>query len=624
MRSLMITIAIVATVGDPVGVRGSESGIGSRNVLYRTPNPESPIPARDAALVAAASTQVVTVDQTIQLPSTPQLPPGVQLPSRDQGPQRTGTSKLRGRIVNIETGTPLRRAQIRATAPEIQVTRATTSDAEGRYEFNDLPAGRYTVNVSKGGYVSLSYGQRRPNEQGKPIELAEGQVLEKVDLALPRGSAISGRVLDEFGEPVAGVSVQAMRYRFFNGQRRLVPAGGATSATDDLGQYRVYGLPPGEYAVSATMRPGLAVMANSEGSDRSAYAPTYYPGTQQPTEAQRLNVSVGQDLSNISFALIPTRAAKVSGTVLDSTGRPLAGESISIRQEIVTPAGGGATGTAIMMFSNTGSAIRPDGSFTLTNVAPGDYFLDVRTRSAAEPEFASVPISVAGDDIIGVSIVTSKGATVRGQIVFEGGAPPTLKPDAVQVSQLVLDQNRSMAPMGQAPRTNDDWTFELKGVAPGLRTFRVQRAPASWIVKSVTLNGDDITDKGYEFKGNEEMSGLQIVLTSLISEATGSVSDAKGNPSREYTLVAFSTDRDRWTIPQTRYVKIGRPDQEGRFRIRGLPAGEYYAIALDYLEPGEESDPELLERLKGSASAQKFTIGNGETKSLVVKMLAGS
>jgi carboxypeptidase family protein len=566
----------------------------------------------------SAPAQIVTADQQIQLPSAPQLPGGVQIPPRDQSQQRTGTARLKGRIVGADSGSPLRRAQVRATAGEIQVTRNTTTDAEGRYEFNDLPAGRYSLNVSKGGYVTLSYGQRRPNEQGKPIELADGQVIEKVDMSLPRGSAISGRILDEFGEPVAGVTVQAMRYRFSNGQRRLVPASGSGSTTDDLGNYRVYGLAPGEYAISATLRGGVFMASGDSPADRSSFAPTYYPGTQQSAEAQRLTLGVGHDATNISFALIPSRAARISGTAFDSAGRPLVGQSISIRQEIVGPSPAGGTGTMVMMFSTAGSAVKPDGSFTLNNVAPGDYFVEARTRNTDEPELASVPVTVTGDDITGISLVTSKGATVRGQIVFDGGIPATVRPDAISVSQLSLDPSRSSMTGIQPPRTNDDWSFEMKGIAAGLRTFRVQRAPASWVVKSVMLNGNDITDKGYEFKGTEEVSGLQIVLTSLISEVVGTVTDPKGNPAREYTLVVFATDRDLWTIPQTRFTKLGRPDQEAKFRVRGLPAGEYYAVALEYLEAGEEGDPELLERLK--TNAQRFSVGEGETKSLTVKL----
>src|SRR6185503_12852227 len=123
----------------------------------------------------------------------------------------------------------------------------------GRYEFRDLPAGRFNVSVSKSGFVTMSYGQNRPFEPGRPIELAEAQKMEKADVALPRGSVLAGRVADEFGEAVAEAEVTAMRMQFSNGRRRLVPSG-RNGTTNDLGQFRIYGLPPGEYYVSATLR----------------------------------------------------------------------------------------------------------------------------------------------------------------------------------------------------------------------------------------------------------------------------------------------------------------------------------------------------------------------------------
>src|SRR5687768_2074317 len=119
------------------------------------------------------------------------------------GPGRfkTGTGRIRGRVVSGETGSPLRRAQVRISGPEIGAKTALT-DSEGRFEFRELPAGRFTVNATKSGFVTVQYGQTRPFESGKAIELTEGQVLEKTDLSMPRGSVISGRILDEFGDPV--------------------------------------------------------------------------------------------------------------------------------------------------------------------------------------------------------------------------------------------------------------------------------------------------------------------------------------------------------------------------------------------------------------------------------------
>src|SRR5204863_4311386 len=123
--------------------------------------------------------------------------------------------------------------------------------------FGDLPAGRYSVSVSRNGYVALQFGQQRPFESGKPLELANGQTADKIDFALPRGGVIAGRITDEVGEPLAGTGVRAMRYQYQpEGQRRLMPVGTIFGiVTDDLGQFRVYGLMPGSYVVSASVNP---------------------------------------------------------------------------------------------------------------------------------------------------------------------------------------------------------------------------------------------------------------------------------------------------------------------------------------------------------------------------------
>ena len=171
------------------------------------------------ALLTAPPAQAgqVQIRQQIQV-APPQ--PG-DMPMMVPGRQaKTGTGRIRGRILSSETGGPVRRAQVQISGPDIG-SKAAMTDAEGRYEFRDLPAGRFNLSVTKSGFVSMQYGQKRPFEPGRPIELAEAQPLDKADVSLPRGSVLSGRVLDEFGEPVADASVEAMRLQFLNGRRRL-------------------------------------------------------------------------------------------------------------------------------------------------------------------------------------------------------------------------------------------------------------------------------------------------------------------------------------------------------------------------------------------------------------------
>src|SRR5262249_13714008 len=137
-----------------------------------------------------------------------QTPPQTQTPPRDNAqPVPPATAIIRGHVVGAENGQPLRKAQVRIMSGELRENRLATTDADRKYEFKEVKAGRYTVNASKGSYVSLAYGQTRAFEPGKPLEIAAGQLVEKVDFALPRGAIITGRVIDEFGEPLPDAMV---------------------------------------------------------------------------------------------------------------------------------------------------------------------------------------------------------------------------------------------------------------------------------------------------------------------------------------------------------------------------------------------------------------------------------
>src|SRR5206468_654593 len=153
---------------------------------------------------------------------TPGAPVQPGTPRRDNQ-QKPGSSVIRGRVFAADTGQPLRKAMVRAFAPELREQRLATTDEQGRYEMKELPAGRYSLNASKGSYVALSYGQTRPFEGGKPLEILDAQTVEKVDFSLPRGAVITGRVVDEFGEPVADTQVMPVRSVNQGGRRRMMP-----------------------------------------------------------------------------------------------------------------------------------------------------------------------------------------------------------------------------------------------------------------------------------------------------------------------------------------------------------------------------------------------------------------
>lgn len=239
-----------------------------------------------------------------------------------ESPQK-GTATLRGFVVAADSGNPLRRAAIRASSQDGRSNGVTTTDAQGRFEIKELMAGRYTVWANKAGYVSMTFGQRRPEQPGTVLDVLEGQIVEKITLSLPRGGVIVGRLSDEFGEPIAGAQVQAMRPRFTNGGRRLMPFG-MSAMTDDLGAFRIYGLTPADYYVSASVRSnnimGGPATITTTGMD--GFATTYYPGTPDVNGAQRVVVRVAQETTGVIFALSSARLSTLRGRVASSTGEP--------------------------------------------------------------------------------------------------------------------------------------------------------------------------------------------------------------------------------------------------------------------------------------------------------------
>ena len=591
---------------------------------------------RIAAVCACAL--LVSIDLHAQqqiIINGPDLP--VPLPGMGPRQPKTGTGRLRGRVVSAETGGPVRRAQIRILGPDIGSKSAMT-DGEGRYEFRDLPAGRFNMTATKAGYVTIQYGQTRPFETGRPIDLAEGQLMDKADFSMPRGSAISGRLVDEFGDPIADALVSAMRSAWAGGRRRLQSTG-RTAQTNDLGQFRIYGLSPGDYYVSATFR-GADIMAmeinmsalagggasgGPTGSvPNSGYAATYFPGTQNGAEAQKITLGVGQEAQNTDFALLPVKLAKITGTVISSEGKPVEGSMINAAPR-------NSEGAGMMMMSGSGRSDK-NGNFTISNVSPGEYTLQTRAvqimtsgggdnmmftarvgvgMDGGESETGTLPVTVNGEDLSNVVIVTSKGATATGHLTFEGGAKPTTLTN-IRVTASPVDMDGPMVAFAGPGSVKADGTFELKGLS-GTRIVRVASLPAGWTLKSVRVNGNDITDSGMDFKAGESVTGVDVVLTSKLTEVNGTVK-AGSSPAKDYTLVVFSDEPQKWSVPNSRYVAGVRPDQEGRFQIKNLPPGGYLAIAVDYLAQGEWNDPDVLERLK--AKATSFSLDEGQTKTL--------
>jgi hypothetical protein len=516
-----------------------------------------------------------------------------------------GTSVIRG-VVMSDAGAPVRRAQVRANVSGMPGSRATTTDAQGRFELRDLPAGRWTVSASKPGFVTQRYGQRRPFETVSPLELGDGQRVQ-ADFALLRGGVINGRVQDDLGDPVANARVMVQRRQMIDGRRRMVNVG-VTDETDDTGAFRLYGLAPGEYYVSAILRAN----PSEQPGDTTGYAPTYYPGTGNSNEAQRVAVGAGEEVS-IGFSLLPVRLVRVSGTVVSQGGDAVGG--------MVQLMSANDTGEGQMNILAGG--IQGDGSFTIANVAPGSYVLNARSgarigggrggpREASAVEIGSVPLVVGDSDVSGVAINLTRGASIAGTVVTEGNSQLNLSTLRISARQIRNAPGQAFNASG----VGANGSFQLSTLT-GTVALRVENVPAQWMVKSVVIGPTDVTDGAFELRGTEQITNARIVVTDRVSELNGTVSLGKQD-AKDYSVVAFAEDATRWAFP-TRFVRMARPNSQGGFTVRGLPGETYLVAAVDSLEEGEWQDPEFLERLRDAAT--RVTLRDGETKTVSLQLL---
>lgn len=523
------------------------------------------------------------------------------------------TASISGKITTSDTGAPIRGAEVRLSI-DGRYSRLATTDGDGRYELRDLPAGEYTLVVSRTGFTTLSYGQRRPFEAATRIALTEGGSAE-ADVALIRGGVIYGHLLDQYGEPLAGTRVQVLRSRVVRGQRRLQSVG-AADQTDDTGAFRIYGLPPGDYYVAAAAGMGDQVKRDP---------PTYYPGTANFASAQTIAINAGQEAS-ADFQIADIRNARVTGIVVNASGNPVAA-MVNLTSETVSSGPGLDGGPAPFQIH---ADARADGTFSLENVPPGPYSLtamvmpgpvgpDVFGTSNGPqtpgemmrrmPEQVATQLVVNGDDVSGITLVTRAGSVLNGSFVADYGVTTPL-PRGLRISPRSTTMGVAMT-MGNG----SGGEFQLVGLV-GPFTFNVQGIPDGWTVKSILLDGRDISDELVDMRGSE--STLRVVMSDRASSVVGNVQSR--SDSVDYNVVVFPEDPTKWTYP-SRYIKTARTDAQGRFRIADLPGGErYMAAAIDYLEDGEQDDAQFLERLR--ARATSFALSEGQQRSLLLDPIA--
>lgn len=512
---------------------------------------------------------------------------------------QTSTGVIRGRVVSAETGAPLRRARVVLNDGQ-KDARAVSTETDGRYEFEGLGAGRYTITASKAKHVTFQYGQRSGHETGRPVDVGDGEVVDRIDVALPKGGVIAGHVFDDLGEPADYIRVAAMQVRYFDGRRQIVPLASSYVRTNDLGEYRISGLAPGRYYVGTA--PPVADSVPRPRAGR-VFAASFFPGTSSLADAQAIDIEAGQERTDANFPLVVSRPLKAVGIVMDRRGRPAGGVSVYAKQVM---------GRGGYFIAARGDA-QANGVFAIQDLAPGEYTLSVErtNRTTDAEESATERITIGSADVEGIVMTLAPMLRVTGRIRAEprGATMPLLK----DVSVVAHPLPGSATSQESSTWIASDGTFQFGNTIAGPTRFALNGLPAGWALKAVVYAGRDVID-GLNVR--EDVSGLELVLTNVGTTLSGAVTDPDNRPVDDYAVIVFADDASRWDNP--RYLATARPDQNGRFSVRGLPAGNYLAIAVREVEEGAASDPEYLERLR--LDATKLTVRDGETTSVELKI----
>jgi uncharacterized protein (DUF2141 family) len=580
-----------------------------------------------------------------------------------------GTGSISGLVVTDETPPqPVRRAVVTLTGAELRPSRGAITDDEGRFAIGGLPPGRFVLTAMRPSFITSTYGSKRPGRPGTPVLLTAGQT-QNVVVRIWRGAVIAGVLRDDTGEPVAGVPVTAVRVSGSGGGQSLTLTNNG-GVTDDRGEYRIFGLEPGTYTVSA--RPSSAggtspmiALATAEvdaalealkagkppgsaASNRPAetstsarpfdYSPIYYPGVPARTDASPIALVAGQEVTGVDFALQRIVTLVVEGQVTRPDGQPGAGAQVQL-----TPAG--SIDFATEQESILSATAGPDGTFRFRQVTPGNYTLFTRAPAQPAPPqttvtsgivqagvrglqlWATSTLSVASD-LSGIALTLRPPLTMSGRVRFDSAEtkpPANLAQLRVTLFPPELQKVRSGVPIRTIafvpPGTvRADGTFELTNVVPGRYVLGIS-GPAlegtGWWAKSAMLGGRDLLDGRIEITSDTNLSGVDVTFTDRRSELSGTLQTAAGEAASDVFVIAYAADRNL-RGPNARRVQAVRPGVDGKYVIKDLPAGEYLLAAVTDVDQDEWQDPAFLDRLQ-SASV-KLTIAEGEKKTLDLRI----
>jgi len=527
---------------------------------------------------------------------------------------------IEGLVTKDPGGEPVKKALIELIA-ENQAEGGdytAVTGANGVFHVEGILPGRYRLFIERTGFLEVDKHHARSD--GRVLTLGSGQLLKDVHIRLQAASIVVGRVTDEDGEPMANVQVAVLRQTFVLGRSRMEQAG--AEHTNDLGEFRVAGLPAGTYYVCVSPPPdfkslieavGAAATAQNGANKSSApqkpatsYQATYYPGTPDRRAATPIALHPGDEFP-VNFLLTPTPSLSIQGAVVNLPPHSTAGIMLQSRD---------------FNLVLNGAEMHKDGSFVIRDVAPGAYTIVATVEDAGVPMLARQSLLLGSNSVEGLRLSPQPGGWIHGSVRFEGrgdGARPdpsqvflTLSPADGEDSASSFFGGDVFSPLAHAAR---DGSFEWKGVPPG--KYYVQLAGGGdndLYLKSVLAGGREMQDWGISVSGGSVV--LDLVLSPNGASVEGVVTDYDDTPVANAVIVAVPEMRLR--ARTDRYYKTVS-DQRGHFTLHGVRPGEFTLFAWESVEGEAYYNSEFLKSYEGQGSGLR--VSESERKTVQLQLI---
>jgi len=496
-------------------------------------------------------------------------------------------ASVEGAVLNSVSGEPIRKAEVSLAngniteemaammrqlpnAPKIPgqtvatKTLAATTDSNGKFRFENVPAGTYFLKIKKVGFGEASKDS---------LTVTAGQAVTKLDFKLVPNGTISGRVVDEDGDPYPTAMVTAQIYTYMGARKRLVPLD--TGQTNPKGEFTLSKLPPGTYLIAADVQNFELSASDAE----TAYVRTYYPGTIEPSEAQKTELAAGAEVNGITIQMHKGKVVKIKGKLMDAAGAPITNAQLMLM-------GASRMGSMSMKMVND-----PEGKFEIGNLQPGTYTAMVMQMQGGSPKMNMIPLIVPDKNVDDLRLAPKPDGAIQGTVTVDRGDKVSLK-----TLKVMLSADEAIALMPSNASVEESGKFTLEHVTPAVYDVTVHGLPQGTYLKSVTFNGREVLGEPIDCSA-AAAGNLHIVLGGDPGKLDVTVLNGEKRAAGARVVLLPADPAHRLPVN----IQDGTAADSGQVTLDDVPPGDYLALAWQKIEEDQWLDPDFVKKYEDRA-----------------------